>query len=417
MPVQRQPTHRFGGAMHLPSTLAEVNALVADGNLLGSSASLVFVSGPEDFPAAVAGVITLGVGVSYLLTVSIDLGTDRLVTDGECRISGVGRHIVLETTNGTQLLTLGHRASVDNITLQNNTGPCVKTGQPSAAYNFASVDFYSATADIFNGSSNTTMEGCAWRGAAGMTYSGTNGALVAHLCRFLVTGNVIFLEVLAGATALTFDISNCQFITAAGQTGLKIDAAVAPTAQGHVTANTFSGAGVFVDPAGATPETASWSFKGNPGVEDSETAGIVSFEGNTLTTTIPAQGTTGTVDANCVDINTDAAWALDGLSERFALENSQELVYKGVEKSRLLIYLDARVEGAANNKTFEVSLQKNGVEVGFLVADYRSTPVNVSHTLLVCLLTDDILTLGIRNITDATNVAAGHAQISAIKGA
>lgn len=382
---------------------------------------VVNVEVAADLPAAVAGVRTLAANTCYLFMSDCDIGTDTLlITDGTTVLKGITDDLItLETTNTNPLITATSRLEVTSIKLKNDIGACIDfTGAVGQNITIRESVLESALADTFAGGSSFIVFNSQWAGgAAGLVISGawTVGIIRTTTFRNL-TGMPTLFTISSGTTFVQdFSYEGGAFVVGIGQTGLDVATNVLPTAGGRFINNTFtttaSGA-ISLEPAGAIDQTTvGWNFQGNFGVEDSAHTGAIEFSGNTAVTTINTQNIYETINID------SPGWIIDVSSERFILRlaDSESLEHLGIKNMHSIVGYSASIEGASNNKVYEIRLLHNGVEVDSSIWDYRSNPVNVSHIKILVLAKNDYLTIQIRNTTDTTNVTVVSAEIVATK--
>lgn len=378
--------------------------------------SIVFIGTEADLPAPSGGVITLESGKIYKIMNAITL-TNRLACTGSCSIEGTNSLSLGLTYNGSSpLLTVTGGLRLHNIQLVNTGGgKCIDlTATAFTITNITDSIISNGAADTFVGVAGALgllMSGSLWAGTDGFSVSNAWISIVLSTVGWngLSSPTATLLKINSDVTATIIELTQNQYITAAvGQTALNIDTAVLPTTLGLVATSVFNGPGIYIDAGGVNSTTIGWKFSGNASVKDSASIGSINITDNALVTTI------NTLDV-WEEINATLPWNLGALAERFELDtDNRSLKYIGKETIRCNAYMDATVEGAANNKSYQIRMVRNGGEEAssLFPLDFRTTPVNASHMHEMELNTNDTMKLQIRNRTDTTNVTVSYTQIS-----
>ena len=373
----------------------------------------IIVAAVTDLPAASGGVITLNAGVVYSFIADIDLGTDRLSTAGDAVIEGHGQGFFsLQTSHASPLLASTHSVDVRNMSFINDLGPCLAVGGVGKNVDIDFCKFCSGGQDTFTDGFNLNIRNSEWKtpGTFGLRVAGTWSCVLLRGLGFFVLGANTAIEFDSATVAVIVEIHSCQFMGSGTETFFQIDTAFLPSVRGGIEHVFWNGVGTLWGVGSIDQSTPGWRISESSGFADSQSVGSIRFDANQTATTI------ATVDVY-VDINSLPAMSLDAASERFSLINGDEMQYLGVDPLRAVVMYDGHVEGAFNNKIYEIQLLKNTVEQATVMVDYRSTPTQFSDMKIVFLVTNDILTLKVRNITDDTNVTIEHAQIVAFKAA
>lgn len=211
------------------------------------------VNSVEDFPAPVAGVITLANDTTYQITGEVDIGTNRIVFGVRSGIRGENRvndRIVSSTTD--TMFTAASGAVVaffQEIGLRCPNGTLVDISGASVSFvdcNFASV-LNGGTIALSGGFSFGLRTSSAVSGFtnSGFTFSGSTTSA----CRIwdnLFTTNAGTLFALGSAVFNTISLSRNTVNSGAGQTFLSGTGATNVTASGQLSDNAFFGAGTAV---------------------------------------------------------------------------------------------------------------------------------------------------------------------------
>lgn len=110
--------------------------------------------------------------------------------------------------------------------------------------------------------------------------------------------------------------------------------------------------------------------------------------------------------------------ALDALSDGFTMPSSNELRATKAVNQVLMCSANVELVCASNNKTFGVTLAKNGTAIGtFHVSqkmDSGGASYAFSFSALVPVVPNDSISVYVRNETDTTSVTAQNITLSAI---
>lgn len=390
--------------------IQDENGVVTALGLVGEGAT-VKVSTLSDFPAPVGGIITLAANTTYEIMQSIDIGANAFAGIGPTAIVASSEFVVgLTTSTPNPMFAFTGTINTNRISLTNNGGKVFAFSSVTGACQLMNTLITGTVASTFAGGFLLAVVNSVFLGK-GFVQSGSWTALAISLSAFTLAGAVTAIEIVENTTITTVIIDGVIFNSVAGQTAFDIDIGVIPTTRGRVTNTFFVGAGTPIAPGAADQTTIGWFFQGCPGIEDSGAIGAISFAGNATATVIAG------VDTDTV-INTGAtAWALDTGSERFVLNaDDRSIEYTGIEDVRALVHVDTTMEGAANNKVFEIAiLHDTGsgpVEVANFQIDYRQTPVGRGRQKILSLSTGDLIEIQVRNTTDAVDVTVISAEIS-----
>lgn len=232
----------------------------------------ISVASLSDFPAPVSGVITLQDDTAYLISGTVDIGTNRIVVGIRNTIKGTDRQndILTSSTTGT-MFTMDNSGTpkvsliFDNLTLRATAGTLISaTGGTTDQVTFITTSINTTlTGGTFSGvafsmrtSSITSLT------TAGFTFTGSNVSFT--LRDSSVTGNTGTLFNLSSATVTNVVRIGRNFIsTPASQTFLNATGIVLGIA-GQIALNVFTGSGTAI--TGITESTSPWLFSDNQGI-------------------------------------------------------------------------------------------------------------------------------------------------------
>lgn len=362
----------------------------------------------SNLPPPSGGVITLLSDVIYQFTQNLDITPNRIVTSGPVALFANSELIELKTSNAAPLITSASAGDllIRRLSLTNDGGACISynAGNTLDSCQIDNCRISGTSPSLFAGGLVLILERGQWF-RSGLVLSGAWIALLTRTPVFRgLTGAVTAFDVSVGYTAVIFDMLGTHFILDATQTAVSIGAGVLPTNRGQFSDVFFTWLGPpGTAVSGIDQTTVGWAFRHCPGVADSRTIGSIGFNANATETTIAMAG---------AYVAIAGTWVLDSASERFELDGSDGIKYIGVEDITVLIHATIRLEGASNNKEFEIQLLNGLVELGTFIEDYRTTPVDGNAHKIITLSKDDVLRLNIRNNDDDTNVTVIDVDIS-----
>ena len=231
----------------------------------------------SDFPAPVSGVITLEDNITYRITGTVDIGTNRFECGIQNTFYGVDKQndILTSSTTGT-MFTLDS-TSTDKGALTFDTMKVVCTS--GTVFNVTStsqrnvivlnnINIIGFTSlGTVNNNRSFVVRNCAFLtgSSSGLTFTGANGTLQIRDSQVrTVTGTFLAL---GASTFNNISISRNLIATVGGETFLSGTTGGANvTIGGLIDNNIYSGAGTFVSTI--TAQDANWLFTDNIGVTD-----------------------------------------------------------------------------------------------------------------------------------------------------
>jgi hypothetical protein len=218
---------------------------------VGSTTELV-VCDASDLPPPVAGVITLAPGVVMRVCGTIDLGDSRLVLGAGSCIVGNARPIdaITGTTTGS-LVSVSSDTEISQVTFSAPNGVGLEINSSAGDMALTDVNFSGcARAAIVTDVEELTLafvdtDNC----EQGFLFNGTVDLLYSNGLHFHdMVGTAVHVDFAATASITSGLFAAFWFEVAAGQTGLRVDAATT-IGKGVLTGSSFTGAGTFTSPA------------------------------------------------------------------------------------------------------------------------------------------------------------------------
>lgn len=161
--------------------------------------NLTIVDSLNKFPDPVAGVITLPANTAWLISGTIDLLGNRLVTAGTVALVGTSSETALIKSTGlapTQwLLTTTHVLPIRYLAFEHTKGISAIAGDPTYSLDWGATNILNADEAIaVSGYNNFVMVNSALLNSHGITFDGSMGSVVFDTCFFQHnTGTMISL--------------------------------------------------------------------------------------------------------------------------------------------------------------------------------------------------------------------------------
>lgn len=421
------------------ASLTEGQILYGDieGNMVAKARPAKIVNEISDFPAPISGVITLPAFTTWELGPFVSIEPNRIEMEqgstlmGSSVLSGVSADSVtaplisFAPSQPTNALPV----RLDNLLIQNLSGPCFEfddangsvavQGTAVACLNSPSIGrigaltiaVFDVTLSEVNCADGLTLDGA----ISGQTEFYEIESLGANPANFtLLTATSNFSSNVFALRNMVADLTDVTTV------GIDIDSGVT-VARGLVTNCQFFGVGIpLATGAGKiSPQSISWKFIGNQGIEDSGATADLRF----LAAGAPPTPTTITITAQSEWVN-----AMTSLSpallddERFVLNGAGDgIVYVGLDTTNLDFNVSLGTQKAgAGNQIFGLVVVKNDLTSGGLVAEGTSNPDDhefpneigaagrpLPNDQVFCKVkTNDEFTLLVRNLSGIDNLEA-----------
>jgi hypothetical protein len=364
----------------------------------------VFVSSVSDFPAPVAGVITLVDSRTYFLTGNIDLLGARLVGgQNSVIIGGSSENCVLSSTGlsaAVPLFSSAWSCPARFMAFSHGTALALDaSGNANQAIDWFGINFLNcATIGTIANYGNVILTSMAWLNSEGMTIDGSIGTVSLDKC-LVQSVSGTGLTVAATATiSRRFRIFKSSVVAGAlGTTGLDISTSASiPVESYQLDDVSFSGSGTHA--AGVQYDDNKSLWINCKGVENSASTGLMTVTGNTTETTIATQGV-AVKAAGSTTFQTS-------VSQRFSHSNNR-LTYTGAITRRFRVAIVASML-ATNNTRVGSYIAKNGVVVTFseiyTTANGNNRSENVTVQTIVELTQDDYVEFWVENDNGTNNI-------------
>lgn len=316
----------------------------------------VFITVEADFPAPVAGVITLAADTTYILLNSVSTA-NRIVLSARCGISAWDFGVATLTYTGTGTFLTG--TTIDSFYLHEiaifSTGVGATlfafTGVPSKFPAFCIFE----TISLLNFANIGTITGCSLRmGNTGFIDFGTGlnitGSLVAQIIGGLYDNTVAATTpfITFSGTHALIQVKDCNFNTLASEEVLDIDAAIILT-EGVITGNVFRNSSSSWFAAGSLDEEdVRFEYAQNGDAPESDEAAGMCISASAGTVI----GVPGTFVKMAGTYNAD-------ILRRFT-HSAGTLTYTGRKTRTFEVAVALSFTSSSNNRIVDLRIAKNG---------------------------------------------------------
>lgn len=360
----------------------------------------------SDFPAAVAGVITLNADTEYFLDGDIDVGSDRFVMGSNTIIKGYGTTLstITSTTSGDLFTASGSFRMIDFAV----------NAASARVFNCSGGSFQDAYLNKFTINSCTTIGAFAnwyslfWDQGAAVSF--TNPISFSGACTINIINSVSFITGYTTAIDLgtaTFNaliISRCGFNYASATNHVNIAANSANVNAGRKARLLFNNftAGATNIVNGYDAGDVSWDSLGNLNLANTSKDLQASMQTSNTTTISGGSGDAG----NPIRINGGTDWVI-ATNNQFTGTTDGRFTYNGTEDNKFAVTIGVSGTASASNANFAFYIAVNGtiVSASKTEREFNSgnkgspTPANG----IVTLSTGDYVELYIENQTNTQN--------------
>lgn len=380
-----------------------------------SHPNFVEVNALTDLPTAVAGVITLTAGYTYLFLKHIDLLGSRLVCGQDTVIVGWSSENCSITSTGlsgsTALVTSTHSLPVRNISF---THPLVFNLQGdgvTTALDWFGVNLLNcASGGTIQNYTNFVAGDSALLNSGGFTFDGTIGTIAFSNCLFDTATGSTAINILSTCTVTRrLRVIYSSFVTLSGETGVNFNTAATVGDEKYIldTCN-FSGGGTYVTGVDAASNKA--LFANCVGITNTSTRGFMHMIDNTTATSI-----TGTASYFKAAGTTTAGVS----NSKFAMPASNRLTYTGAFSQSFFVTLNCNVRTSVSTQTINIVIAKNGTRIPesemTILCAAGSTPSFGGTQAVVELVANDFIELYVRNTSSVNNVIVSDLNMNILK--
>ncbi len=380
-----------------------INGVITSLNPTSSLAgnNFVFVFSKNDFPPAVANVITLANEVTYFITTTIDLTGDRLVGGtNNAIIGGSSESCILKSTglsSGTALITSVYSLPMRNITITHGTALNLDGDGTTTALDWFGVNFTDcATVGTIKDYTNFIMADSAFLNSQGLTFDGSIGTIGMSNCLFdCRTSGTAFILPSTLTVTRRFRIIYSSFVVLSGETGINVNASASIGDERYIldTVN-FSGGGTYTSGVAYTDNKA--LFVNCVGITNTSTKGFMYMVNNATDTTIGVSNVNVWVKAS--------GTTTSGTNSKFT-HTTNRLTYNGAFTGSFLVTVNATTRSATSNQSISIGVAKNGTIIAESEGIIRTTTANVEHggstQAVLEMVSTDYVELFVRNTGSA----------------
>lgn len=390
-----------GGGTTKKALISTISAAITPSNQ-------VLINAKTDFPAPIAGVITLLPDTQYVIGADINLGSDVFVLQDLTCISGSESILTtLTSTSSADLFTmLDATVSINNLTIDIPNGRVFNytdTGSRILRCKELIVNCDMWGAFISTSASNIRFNNCECTiETDGMTFTGNFRVLLWDTSTITINNGSIWDLGTATFDSIIIDIIVATLLNgSSGLTGAVGSANINANGIGSMQRMVNSNVGVPL--AGITPDDALWEFFGNDSIRDTRPDALLSMQGNAIATVIATQS---------VYVLVAGLWTVEEASQ-FTGSTAGRLTYNGTKDIKQPITFSCSIEpvsGGSTNLSMQVAI--NGAVIAASEQDVRtssSTPVNITLIWQSVLSTGDYVEAWVTNDSGTTNVLVSSA--------
>jgi len=363
------------------------------------SSKTVLIYEEADFPAAVAGVITLAGDTEYQLQTDVSTA-NRFVMGATTVLSGADANLcsLTYTGTGTMLTAVDANFKLADISLIANSGTMFDVSSTTGAHINRNFNCF-ITADSLGNYDNyfiVQFEVCGFTATtAGITFTNNFTIIRFSLISFVMTSGAGTAIDLGTSTAVSFAIENALFIVST--TGYILDGAtgsanIDSTGLGTLTRCFQTGTSTFLN--NISVYDALWESFQNNTLQDSRTIMLATHGGATLT-----------IGAAATPVIVGPTWTAE-TDHRFSTTVGGRFTYVGKgEEVSITASITADIVAGVDNCSFFVYL--NGVQIpnSRVIREFDSgNPGNVALLWSLALATNDYIEIWAQNDDAAVNV-------------
>lgn len=327
-------------------------ALNSSLRLLGGPPNEIIITTLTDFPTPVAGVITLDGTKHYRISGIVNIGTNRIESNGAILISGT--ILTLDriiTNNATALIRQynGFPVQINEVLFTNTGGPVYDIDGLNAATSNIHLERNPITLSTSVGTIKNTVrtnisQSALLNCANGITIDGSHNIIsIVDLGVPSATSTFTGVTIPSTAQIGSMRMTDSNFTVSSGQTAFNISAsAVVTNPPIRIDDVVIEGDGTAL--TGITKANKYYEFFQCIGILNSLVFGSVGYSSST-SNVITTTNNTGFFDIS-------GNYTLSSTSERFDLSansHNGELVYNGVKNISVVINLKFSASGGANN--------------------------------------------------------------------
>lgn len=355
----------------------------------------------SDFPTPVNGVITLEDNTQYMISSSIDLGSDRIQTGINNSIVGLLNESSIVASNltvGQHLITTNSSLNIQEITLSAGPDGSIFDVDGCPSLIITNVLFTnSASMGNINDCGTFVMFISGWD-MDGLVFSGTMQTVVFDTVRVAASeaGRTGIRFMSGSSVSSRVRISLNSFNVVSGAIGIDVDPSITINNETFVVlGNIFEGAGTYVN--GISPTSDMSFFKNNVNLTSSQSYAQMTLSSNATITDIITQNIFTKISGTTTS----------PLLSRFTMPSNNRLVYTGTKERLFRIDVSLNTTGGTND-VIGVTYGVNGTSyTGYVTSAYldaNGASYATYSSNLLTLTSGDYVEIFIRNQTSTTDV-------------
>jgi hypothetical protein len=376
------------------------------------SPTFVIVNTKADFPAAVAGVVTLEDDACYLLTDIIDMAGDRIVCGANNTLEGASANTcgLLFSGGGSSTWITGTSSlSLRYLQLTANTGTLF-----SLDSDVTHVLLWEGIRILDTPTIGTVRDyqNAVWKdqiisNSANLTLDGTFASFVAETALFDGRSGQTTITVPSTATFLRrFRMLYTAFQVDAGETGINFSSSATVPNESYILDNvSFAGAGTYL--TGITYTSNKALFFNCTGITNTNAVTQYTMTGNATATVIGSAGTFVKVAGTTTEVAS--------VTQKFSNATTNRSVYTGAFPGSFLVTVFASMT-SGNNQNLRMRVAVNGTTIAASNALFQTSgsgaASNIGTQVMVSLSTNDYVEVFVTNDTAANNIAVSDLNVT-----
>lgn len=391
-------------------TISTVGNTIVFDSAASLGTDVVPISEESDFPAAVAGVITLLADTVYVM-VKATTTANRFALQNNTTFFGYNAFGPLLTYSGTGTMftSVDANVAVNDMHLAAPNGKVFDISSTTGAHIAAvrNINIMAcAAAGTFTGMLSTAIDNVFGVSAtAGFNFTGTGWNLISVIDVGFISASASFIGVdLGTCVANNINIKGCIFIGPAGAIGVKgaaSNANLVATGRGEISGLSFIGDITELSGIDISADT-QWLSKNNQGIIDTDPDSL-SYNTAGVTVTISGINTPTLIAGTWVDVS----------SQHFTVNGTGRVTYNGSENMGAPISLTVTADPASGSaKDFRVYIAINGTEITASGVPARASASDRAPVTVIWqheFATNDYVEAFIANETDAVDFDVIHA--------
>lgn len=398
-------------------TIEDLSTYVLDQVSLEKDGKLLFINSKEDFPEAVAGVITLEDDVTYFITSNVDLTGDRLVSGVNTTILGASSENCSLTSTGLDvtkpLLYSDYTLPIRHITFKNVFAAIEininNTGTQPIALDWTGVNFSGCIVNLACGDiDNFIFSKGAILGSGKFIFQGNAGTIGIDNSLFTGDGQDYAIIELPDAANITrrFRIIYSSFVAFGSTKAISVSTSATLPIEGYIldTVN-FSGGGTYLEGIGQLFTDNEPLWVNNKGILNTSNIANYYMSDNATITNIVTVGT---------PVKIAGTTTLNSITQKFTHTNNRA-TYVGAIQRDFKVTAVLSITSTSSNDQIGFYIAKNGVVID--ESELYVTTNNSNRAESICIQTitgmnqDDYIEIWAENRTDSSDITVTYMNV------